>query len=58
MPTPLCAQPVAGTQVSAVQMLLSSQFKAGPPTHAPFVHTSVVVHALLSSHPVLSGMFG
>src|SRR2546421_714329 len=42
--------PVAGSHVSVVQMLLSLQVGAGPPTHTPPEQVSPVVHALLSSH--------
>jgi hypothetical protein len=34
--TVVCAQPVAGSQVSVVQGLLSSQFGAEPATQCPF----------------------
>ena len=43
-------QPVAVSQESSVQTLLSSQSGAGPPTQSPPEHTSAVVHASLSSH--------
>jgi hypothetical protein len=43
-------QPVAGLHESSVQPLLSSQFGAAPPTHAPSAHVSFVVHALPSLH--------
>jgi hypothetical protein len=42
------AQPVAGTHESLVHGLLSLQFGAAPPTHAPPEHVSPVVHALPS----------
>jgi len=42
------AQPVRGAQESFVHMLLSLQFSAAPPVHAPFAHVSPVVHALPS----------
>src|SRR5438067_1088751 len=42
--------PVPGSHVSVVQMLLSLQVGAGPPTHTPPEQVSPVVHALLSSH--------
>ncbi len=44
-------QPSNGSQCSVVQISLSSQFGAGPPpTHAPPLHVSTGVHALLSLH--------
>jgi hypothetical protein len=43
-------QPVAGSQESSVQGLLSLQSVAGPPAQAPLAHVSPVVHALPSSH--------
>jgi hypothetical protein len=43
-----CTHPVAGLHASSVQTFPSSQFRAGPPTHAPPEHTSAVVHALPS----------
>jgi hypothetical protein len=43
-----CAHPLAGTQLSVVQTLPSSQLGAAPPTHAPPAHVSLVVHALPS----------
>src|SRR5207249_12326289 len=46
----VCVQPVDGLHASAVQMSPSSQFGGGPPTHAPPLHVSLVVHALLSLH--------
>jgi len=42
-------QPVDGLHESSVHGLLSLQSGAGPPTQAPFAHTSPVVHALPSS---------
>jgi hypothetical protein len=42
-------QPVAGSHESSVHGLLSSQFGAEPPTHAPEAHVSLVVQALPSS---------
>lgn len=48
-----CAHPVAGTQESVVQALLSSQPRAAPPTHVPALHLSFVVQALPSWHAVL-----
>ena len=41
-------QPLAGSQLSVVQGLLSSQFGAAPPLHTPPRHASLVVQALLS----------
>jgi len=38
-------QPVAGSQLSSVQTLPSSQLGAGPPTQAPAEQVSPVVHA-------------
>ena len=40
--------PVLASQESVVQRSLSSQLIATPPTQAPFVQYSPVVHALLS----------
>jgi hypothetical protein len=45
-----CVQPVAALQPSFVQMLLSLQSGADPPTQLPPAHASFVVQALLSSH--------
>ena len=42
-------QPVAGSQLSVVQPLSSSQV-TGVPTHDPFEHVSPVVHAFRSLH--------
>ena len=42
-------QPVLLSQASVVQALPSSQFSALPPTHAPTLHKSPVVHTLPSS---------
>jgi hypothetical protein len=42
-------QPVAGAHESSVQGFLSSHGSAGPPTHALFAQTSLVVQAFLSS---------
>ncbi len=44
----VCTHPDAGSQVSSVQTLLSSQLGAGPPTQTPPEHASFVVQALLS----------
>jgi hypothetical protein len=44
-----CAQPFAGSQESVVHPLLSSQFVAEPPAHAPLAQVSPVVQALPSS---------
>ena len=46
----VCTQPDAGTQLSVVQPLPSSQFGATLPTHEPDEQASTVVHALPSSH--------
>ena len=43
-------QPVAGSQESLVQELLSSQTTGTPKWHQPSAHTSPDVHALPSSH--------
>src|SRR5437762_194631 len=43
-----CAQPVAGSQLSSVQRLPSSQLGAAPPTHRPPLQASLVVQALPS----------
>src|SRR5262245_40299705 len=45
----VCVQPVAGSQPSAVQLLLSLQSGAGPPTQLPLEPVSDVVQALPSS---------
>jgi hypothetical protein len=45
---PVWAHPDAGTQLSSVQTLWSSQFFGGPPTQTLFEHLSLVVHALPS----------
>ena len=51
MPVDVCAQPVAGTHESSVQMLSSSQLLVpAPVTQAPSLHWSPVVQALPSSH--------
>jgi hypothetical protein len=42
--------PVAGLQESSVQPFASSQFSAGPPTHAPPLQASAVVQAFPSLH--------
>ena len=44
----VCAQPLAGTQESAVQALPSLQFAVPVPVHAPLTQLSPVVHALPS----------
>jgi len=51
----LLVQPTAGSQVSVVQTLPSSQLGAGPPTHAPAEQVSAVVHGLPSSHETVLG---
>jgi hypothetical protein len=43
--------PVAGTHLSTVQILPSSQVTAGPPVQLPPAHVSGVVQALPSSQP-------
>jgi len=45
-----CTQPLPELQESVVQMFASSQFGAGPPTHAPLLQASFVVQALPSLH--------
>src|SRR2546428_14166160 len=55
----VCLQPEGGSQVSAVQRLLSSQLRAAPPVHTPLLHASFVVHAFpsLQAAPlVLAGL--
>src|SRR5206468_585165 len=54
----MCAQPLAGLQLSVVQTLLSSQLGGGPPTQAPLEQVSLVVQALLSLQAVPLGWFG
>jgi hypothetical protein len=44
----VCTQPVAALHESSVHGLLSLQPSAGPPTHAPPLQVSAVVHALPS----------
>src|SRR5438093_13612544 len=51
----VCVQPVAGSQPSAVQLLLSLQLGGGPPTQLPPEQVSAVVQALPSSHD--AGLF-
>jgi hypothetical protein len=46
----VCTHPVAVLHVSVVQILLSSQLGAAPPTQTPPEHVSLVVQALLSLH--------
>lgn len=46
----VCAQPLAGLQVSVVQPLPSSQTGGGPPRQDPPEHVSPVVHGFPSSH--------
>src|SRR6266849_184134 len=48
----VCTQPVAGTQLSSVQTLPSSQLGAGPPTQVPPLQVSLVVQAF----PSLQGL--
>jgi hypothetical protein len=48
-------QPFAGSQLSSVQGLPSSQFGAEPPTHEPPEQASLVVQALLSSQGTVFG---
>jgi hypothetical protein len=50
-------QPVAGTQESSVQGLLSLQLGADPPTQDPPAQVSAVVHALPSSHDAVLFVF-
>src|SRR5207253_11364881 len=49
-------QPTAGSHESSVQRLPSLQPSAGPPTHAPAVHTSAVVQALPSLQRAMFGV--
>jgi hypothetical protein len=52
-----CVQPVAGEHASSVQGLLSLQFGAAPPTHAPApLQASFVVQALLSLQAMVFGV--
>lgn len=51
-------QPVAGTHASVVQVLLSLQSAAAPPTHTPAVHMSLVVQAFPSLHEVPLALLG
>src|SRR5438128_6343968 len=51
----VCTQPVAGSQLSSVHPLLSSQFRGGPPTHSPSLQVSSVVQALPSSQGSVFG---
>ena len=46
----VCTQPIAGSHVSSVHGLPSSQLRAVPPTQVPPSHMSLVVQALPSSH--------
>lgn len=46
-------QPTIGLHESFVHWFISSQFGAGPPTHEPPLHVSLVVHALPSLHGLL-----
>jgi len=48
--------PAAGSQVSVVQTLRSSQLGAAPPTHVPRLQVSLVVHALPSSQGAAFGV--
>src|SRR5437667_12147583 len=54
----MCAQPLAGLQLSVVQTLWSSQLGGGPPTQAPSEQVSLVVQALLSLQAVPLALFG
>jgi hypothetical protein len=53
--TGACMQPPSPSQVSAVQLLPSSQ-EYGVPAHTPPEHESLNVHALPSLHRPLIGM--
>jgi hypothetical protein len=57
-PVPSCTQPVGETHVSVVHTLPSSQLTVPVPTHAPFVHVSVMVQASPSLHVVPSDACG
>src|SRR5438132_294417 len=48
-------QPVAGSQLSSVHPLRSSQFGGGPPTHSPSLQVSSVVQASPSSQGFVFG---
>jgi hypothetical protein len=50
-------QPVAGSHVSVVQGLLSSQATGAPGRQAPPLHVSPVVHTLPSSHGFVLSMW-
>jgi hypothetical protein len=56
-PVPLVAQPLTGSQVSIVQMLLSLQFSGLMPVQVPSRHLSSCVHTLLSSQLVVFESF-
>src|SRR5438034_11243571 len=51
----VCTQPVAGSQLSSVHPLLSSQFRGGPPTHSPSLQVSSVAQALPASQGSVFG---
>ena len=55
----MCAQPLAGLQLSVVQTLWSSQLGGGPPTQAPSEQVSLVVQASpsLQAVPFVFGGF-
>ena len=50
-----CTQPAAGSHVSAVHGLPSSQFAPEPAMHAPFTQLSPNVQALPSEQPDANG---
>jgi hypothetical protein len=50
----VCTQPVAGSQLSTVQGLLSSQSSGAPPPHFPLLHTCPCMHLLPLSQGVSS----
>src|SRR5882672_2298006 len=52
-----CTQPLLGLQLSAVQGLLSLQFREVPAVHTPPLHWSLVVQALPSSQLPVRGVY-
>lgn len=53
----LCMQPTAGSQLSVVQVLPSSQSSGVPPPHLPSVHVWPCKHLLPVSHFAVSASF-